>query len=262
MEPKRVVVKFGGAAMKDATLADRLFTAFAKLLANKVEVLMVHGGGPEIDATLQKLNIQPKKVNGLRVTDAPTLEVVKMVLAGKLNKDLVACAQKHGINAVGLSALDGKIATASVKNPDLGFVGSISEIDPSCLEILQKQAYLPIVCSVASDERGQHLNVNADELAAAIAAKIKADLFILITDVPGLMSNYPDPSSVLPSLNKIQLDQLIAKDKISSGMIPKVQACIEAIENGAKSSLISDMLYEDVLEFLINSKAPKGTLFQ
>lgn len=246
--------------MKDASLSKKLFQAVAKLLRSGAQVSFVHGGGPEIDTILKRLAIEPKKYEGLRVTDAATMEVVEMVLAAKVNKALVSDAQQAGLAAVGLSGLDGGIATVTKKSADLGLVGTVEKVDVRLLKLLQSEGYFPIVCSIAQDQQGQHMNVNADELAAALAGALQVDLFVLITDVPGLMSNYPDTASLIPKLAKSEVSNILTSGSISSGMIPKVQACADALTKGAKASLITDMLYSDIEGFLTNHEQPQGTL--
>ena len=260
MEPKRVLIKFGGAAMKDSQLASRLFKAVSELVNKGVEVTFVHGGGPEIDSMLKRLSIEPQKLNGLRVTDAATMEVVEMVLAAKVNKSLVTQAQKFGLNAIGLSAIDALIAIVSKKSEDFGLVGTIEKVNSNCLKLLQSQGYFPILCSIAQDTNGTHMNINADELAAALAGSMQVDLFVMVTDVPGLMRDYPNPNSVISKLTINELPELLTSGAVSSGMIPKVQACQDALTKGARAALITDMVYSDLENFLETHAQPKGTL--
>jgi acetylglutamate kinase len=258
---KTILLKFGGAAMKDPKLAASLFAQIYELQKRGIAFVMVHGGGPEIDNLLQRLQIEVQKVDGLRVTDSATLEVVEMVLAGKVNKSLVSEASLHGIRAVGLSAIDGQIAQIKEKDANLGFVGQVLSVDVAVVSSLQSAGFMPIICSVAQDQTGQHYNINADELAAALAGALKVDLFLLITDVPGLMRSYPDLSSLISKLSEEEVDDLKQSAAISAGMLPKVEACLDAKRMGAKASLISDNLYLDLLDFLDRGDLPRGTLF-
>lgn len=246
--------------MKNQALAAELFATIAELRRQNVAVTFVHGGGPEIDLMLKKVGIEPRRVDGLRVTDAATLEVVEMVLAGKVNKSLVSLANAVGLNALGLSAVDASIALASAKDEKLGFVGEINKVNPQAITRLQDSGFFPIICSIAADRSGQHLNVNADDLAAALAGALKVDLFVLVTDVPGLMANYPDLSTVVPKLKIAEAQDLFSSGKISSGMIPKVQACCRAIQEGAAASLITDRMGREVLKVLQEPATALGTL--
>ncbi len=260
---KNILIKFGGAAMKNADLARELFTQIADLQKNHdYRFVMVHGGGPEIDQMLKRLNIEVKKIDGLRHTDSATLEVVEMVLAGKVNKSLVSSARQQGLNAVGLSAIDGNLAEVGLKSDKLGFVGEVLSVDTDLLSRLQEGSFFPIVCSVGGDHSGQHYNINADDLAAALAGSLKVDLFLLVTDVPGLMSNYPDPSSIIKKVSKEKLSELQTSGAISSGMLPKVEACMYAVETGAKASLITDKLdQQQLISYFETGQQPEGTVF-
>lgn len=260
MKAKRMLVKFGGAAMRDTELAGKLFAAIKSFIDQGIEITFVHGGGPEIDLMLKRLAIEPHRHEGLRVTDTATMEVVEMVLAAKVNKALVSNARKAGLNAVGLSGIDAGIADVFRKDQKLGLVGSVKSVDCSVLKILQSNKFFPIICSIAQDQSGEHMNLNADELAAALAGALEVDLFVMVTDVPGLMSNYPDPTSVISNISSHAASELLESGKISSGMIPKVQACLQSLVLGARASLITDMIRNDLIQFLENKQPPGGTL--
>ena len=205
-----------------------------------IKVVLVHGGGPEITEMLQKVGKESKFVNGLRVTDKETVEIVQMVLAGKINKNLVNLLQSKGGKAIGLCGIDGHMIKAEMKNKDLGYVGEITEVnvDP-ILDVLEK-GYIPVVSTVGYDEEGNSYNINADTAAAKIAGQLKCESLISMTDIAGILRDKDDPSTLIPKIYVSEAPQLIAQGIISGGMIPKIECCIEAIRRGVKKVFVID----------------------
>ena len=237
---KIVVIKYGGNAMVNESLKQQVMEDIALLWLIGVKVVLVHGGGPEISSTMKKLGKQAQFVNGLRVTDKETVDIVQMVLAGKVNKDLVNLLQMKGGHAVGLSGIDGGILEATMKNESLGFVGDITRVRTQPITDLLEKGYIPVVSTVASDRQGNVYNINGDTAAAVIAGALQAERMILMTDIAGILRDKDDPNSLIPDLTVSQARQLFYDGVISGGMIPKVECCIEAIEHGVKHVVIMD----------------------
>ena len=236
-----VVVKYGGAAMKDSALKDRVVRDVVFLACVGLRPVIVHGGGPEINSWLDKLGIEPQFNNGLRVTDAPTMDVVEMVLVGRVNKEIVSLINQAGGLAVGLCGKDGNLIKARPEGREgIGFVGEVSTLDVRILESLLKDGYIPVVSSVAADENGQAYNINADTVAGEIAAALGAEKLILLTDTAGILEDYKDPSTLLYKLDIQQARELIAKGVVSGGMIPKVNCCVRSLAQGVKAAHIID----------------------
>lgn len=236
-----VVVKYGGAAMKDSALKDRVVRDVVFLACVGLRPVIVHGGGPEINSWLDKLGIEPQFNNGLRVTDAPTMDVVEMVLVGRVNKEIVSLINQAGGSAVGLCGKDGNLIKARPEGREgIGFVGEVSTLDVRILESLLKDGYIPVVSSVAADENGQAYNINADTVAGEIAAALGAEKLILLTDTAGILEDYKDPSTLLYKLDIQQARELIAQGVVSGGMIPKVNCCVRSLAQGVKAAHIID----------------------
>ncbi len=236
-----VVVKYGGAAMKDSALKDRVVRDVVFLACVGLRPVIVHGGGPEINSWLDKLGIEPQFNNGLRVTDAPTMDVVEMVLVGRVNKEIVSLINQAGGSAVGLCGKDGNLIKARPEGREgIGFVGEVSTMDVRILESLLKDGYIPVVSSVAADENGQAYNINADTVAGEIAAALGAEKLILLTDTAGILEDYKDPSTLLYKLDIQQARELIAQGVVSGGMIPKVNCCVRSLAQGVKAAHIID----------------------
>jgi acetylglutamate kinase len=236
-----VVVKYGGAAMKDSTLKDRVMRDVVFLACVGLRPVIVHGGGPEINSWLDKLGIEPQFNNGLRVTDAPTMDVVEMVLVGRVNKEIVSLINQAGGSAVGLCGKDGNLIKARPEGREgIGFVGEVSTMDVRLLESLLKDGYIPVVSSVAADESGQAYNINADTVAGELAAALGAEKLILLTDTAGILQDYKDPSSLLYKLDIQQARELIANGVVGGGMIPKVNCCVRSLAQGVKAAHIID----------------------
>ncbi len=237
---KIVVVKYGGNAMINGELKAAVMHDIVLLSLVGAKVVLVHGGGPEISGMLKRIGKESVFKDGLRVTDAETAEIVQMVLAGKTNKDLVNLLQNTGGKAIGLCGIDGHMIEAKTLNPELGFVGEITNINTQpILDVLEK-GYIPVVSTVGCDSEGNVYNINADTAAAEIAGKLKAESFISMTDISGLMRDKDDPDSLIRKINVSEATLLIRNGVIQGGMIPKVECCIEAIRRGVQKVFIID----------------------
>lgn len=238
---RTIVIKYGGAAMKDGSLKAKVVNDIVFLVSVGVRPVVIHGGGPEINNWLQKLNIEPKFKDGLRVTDAETMDVVEMVLAGRVNKELVSLINRAGAKAVGLCGKDGNLIQARpVGKEGVGFVGEVMNVDTGLIESLVASGYVPIISSVAADENGQAYNINADTVAGEIAASLQAEKLILLTDTPGILYDYHDPSTLLNKLDIHKARVLIEEGIVSGGMIPKVSCCVRSLAQGVKAAHILD----------------------
>lgn len=237
---KIVVVKYGGNAMVNEELKDSVMRDIVLMSLVGIRVVLVHGGGPEITALLNKMGKETEFVNGLRVTDKETAQVVQMVLAGKINKNLVNLLQIRGGKAMGLSGVDGHMIEAHQKDERLGFVGEISHVDVQpILDVLEK-GYIPVVSTVGCDKSGNVYNVNADTAAARIAGELRAESLISMTDISGILKDPSDPSTLISEITATQAEQLIADGTVSGGMIPKVQCCVNALNWGVQKVFIID----------------------
>ena len=237
---KIVVIKYGGNAMVNPQLKEQVMEDIALLWLIGVKVVLIHGGGPEISETMKKLGKQSVFVDGLRVTDRETVDIVQMVLAGKVNKTLVNLIQMKGGHAVGLSGIDGGIIEAKMKNEALGYVGEITKIRTQPILDLLEKNYIPVISTVASDRQGNTYNINGDTAAAYIAGALGAQRLIMMTDIAGILMDKDDPSTLIPHLTVEETGKLYDSGIISGGMIPKVDCCIEALEHGVKNVVIMD----------------------
>ncbi|MBC8121241.1 MAG: acetylglutamate kinase [Gemmatimonadaceae bacterium] len=242
---KTIVVKYGGAAMLEDALRMQVIRDIVFLATVGLKPVVVHGGGPEINHWLTKLNIPVQFVSGLRVTDAATMEVVEMVLAGKVNKSIVQMINQAGGSAVGLCGRDGSLIAArrhhsATEQPDIGFVGDIQSINPKLLHSLLKDGHIPVVSSVASDETGQAYNINADTVAGELAAALDAEKLLLLTDTAGILRDRNDLSSLIRRLDIHKARELIEGGTVNGGMIPKVQCCVRALAQGVRAAHIVD----------------------
>ncbi len=238
---RTVVIKYGGAAMKDSSLKDKVIRDIIFLACVGVRPVVVHGGGPEINTWLNKLGIEAQFKDGLRVTDAPTMDVVEMVLVGRVNKELVSLINKAGGHGVGLCGKDGKLVQARrVDKEGIGFVGEVNKVDVKIVHCLVNNSYIPVISSVAADENGQAYNINADTFAGEIAAALGAEKLILLTDTPGILENYQDPTTLLTKLDIKQARNLIAEGVVAGGMIPKVNCCVRSLAQGVRAAHIID----------------------
>ncbi len=237
---KIVVVKYGGNAMVNEQLKQQVMEDIVLLWLIGVKVVLVHGGGPEISDTMKRLGKKSEFVNGLRVTDKETVDIVQMVLAGKINKTLVNLLQIKGGHAVGLCGIDGGIIEAKTKDEALGFVGEITKIRTQPITDLLEKNYIPVISTVASDRQGNTYNINGDTAAAYIAGALGAERLIMMTDIAGLLRDKDDPSTLIPQVTVNQAKELFETGVISGGMIPKVECCIEALEHGVNNVIIMD----------------------
>jgi acetylglutamate kinase len=239
---KAVVVKLGGAAI-DAELDRALAQDVLLLRSVGVRCVLVHGGGPQVDQVMRKMGKAPEFRDGLRVTDAETLEIVRMVLVGKVNRDLVATINREALEepvAVGVSGEDGGLLTTTPRDPALGFVGEVSSVRPNLLHQLLDDGLTPVVSTVGADAAGQPHNINADDAAMAIAVAMRAEKIIYLTAAPGLLDDVNDPSSLVHRLTSAELRERIAHESVSAGMIPKLRACADAVEGGVGFAHIID----------------------
>ena len=248
-DDQTVVIKFGGHAMGDAALSQAFAQDVVYLKKSGINPIVVHGGGPQIGAMLQKLQIKSEFVNGLRVTDKPTVEVVEMVLAGAINKEIVSAINRQGGQAVGISGKDANLLIAKkithmpdpdlnlMRAVDLGYVGDPETVNPHIVEVISKSDLIPVIAPVGASSDGQTLNINADTFASALAARMKAKRLLLLTDVAGVLDN---EKKLIPRLTVEEARSLIKKGTISGGMIPKVEACVEVVEAGVEAVVIID----------------------
>jgi len=237
---KVVVIKYGGNAMINEQLKQQVMEDIVLLWLIGVKVVLIHGGGPEISETMAKLGKKPEFVNGLRVTDKETVDIVQMVLAGKVNKTLVNLLQMKGGHAVGLSGIDGGIIEATTKDEALGYVGQITKIRTQPIVDLLEKNYIPVISTVASDRQGNTYNINGDTAAAYIAGALQAERLIMMTDIAGILQDKDDPSTLIPAVTVTQARALKTDGVVSGGMIPKVDCCIEAVEHGVNHVVIMD----------------------
>lgn len=242
---KTVVVKYGGNAMLNEDLKAAVMQDIVLLNTIGVHVVLVHGGGPEINHMLEKVGKESKFVNGLRYTDAETMEIVQMVLTGKLNKDIVGILLQCGGKAVGLSGVDSGLLRAKKidsDGEDLGFVGEVTEVHPEIVRSLLEQGFIPVISTVAMGEQGDmnRYNINADTAAAKIAVALNAEKFVQLTNVPGVLRNIDDPTSLIKRIARDAIPSMIATGVISSGMIPKIECCVEALKGGVPRTHIID----------------------
>ncbi len=237
---KVVLIKYGGNAMQTESLKMQVMEDIALLWLIGVKVVLVHGGGPEISQTMKALGKEAVFVDGLRVTDEETMDIVQMVLAGKVNKSLVNLIQTKGGHAVGVSGVDGGIIEAQVKDPRLGLVGKITKIRTQPIEDLLEKNYIPVISTIASDRQGNTYNINGDTAAAHIAGALGAERMFLMTDIAGILKDKDDPSTLIPHITATEAKALQEEGVISGGMIPKVECCIDALEHGVKNVVIMD----------------------
>ena len=264
---KTVVIKYGGNAMKSDDLTHKILEDVTLLKYVGINPILVHGGGPEINAMLSRVGVQSSFHNGLRITDAATMEIVQMVLAGKLNKNIVSDIGRLGGKAIGLCGKDAGLITVKKKPPladgvDLGFVGDIVSINTKLLNSLCADEYIPVISSVGTDENGESYNINADTAAAAIAAALKAEKLIFLTDIDGVRADPADPASLFPVLTVDHAQALIADGTISGGMIPKVTACTDAIEKGVRRVHILNGTIPHPIILEIFTDRGIGTMFE
>ena len=260
---KVVVVKYGGNAMTSPELKDAVMSDIVLLSLVGIRVVLVHGGGPEISEMLKRVGIESRFVGGLRYTDAETAEIVRMVLAGKVNKELVSLLEQAGGTALGLCGSDGRMISVKKmeSSEDLGFVGEITDVSVKPIADALEKGYIPVVATIATDEAGQVYNINADTAAARIAAALGAENLILMTDIKGLLADKNDESALIPEVNVSDVPFLKKQGIISGGMIPKIDCCVEAVRRGVSKTCIIDgrLAHSILIEILSNEGV--GTLF-
>lgn len=256
-----VVIKYGGNAMTDENIKKMVMGDLVLLRQIGVNVVLVHGGGPEINDALKKMNIETEFVGGLRKTGADAISVVQMVLAGKVNKDLVNLIELCGGQAVGLCGIDGRMIEADFENKELGFVGKIINVNPKPVLDMLEAGFIPVVASVGCDKKGNVYNINADTVAARLAAELKAMSLINLSDVPGLLRDKNDPTTLIKEVNVSETLKLMNEGIISGGMIPKVKCCVEAIRRGVKQVFIIDGTVEHAILVEMMNDEGVGTMF-
>ena len=262
---KILVIKYGGNAMTNDELKDAVMNDIVLLSLVGIKVVLVHGGGPEINDMLKRLGIESRFVNGLRYTDDATIDVVKMVLSGKVNKELVQLLAQHKGNAVGLCGIDGGMLIAEKKKTDdgqdLGWVGEITKVNTKPILDALDNGNVPVIATVATDENGNTYNINADTAAAQIAAELGAENLILMTDIAGLLRDKDDPSTLIPIVNVSEVPFLKRQGIISGGMIPKIDCCVEAVRRGVNKTVIIDGRVPHSILIEILSNEGIGTQF-
>ena len=258
-----IVIKYGGNAMINEDLKNAVMNDLVLLQLVGINVVLVHGGGPEISQMLKRVGKESRFVNGLRVTDDETIEIVQMVLAGKVNKTLVQLLEQHSGKAIGLCGLDGRMIMAekAIASEDLGFVGEITEVNTGVITDATKNGYIPIISTIAGGYNGAVYNVNADLAAARIAAELKAAKLILMTDIKGLLRDKNDDSTLIPVVNVSEVPSLKREGIISGGMIPKIDCCVEAVRRGVKRAHIIDGRIPHSILVEIFSDEGIGTMF-
>ncbi len=261
---KVFVIKYGGSAMIDEKIKETVIEDIVLMKLVGLKPVVVHGGGNEISDTLKQMGRKSEFINGLRVTDADTVEVVEMVLSGKINKGIVQLIQNHGINAVGISGKDGKtLKVTKIENQtvDYGFVGEIDQVDTTLINSLLDNDFIPVIAPLGTDANGQTYNINADYAASAIAGALNAEKLLFLTDVEGVLTDIKDKNSVISRIKVNEVDAYISDGIISGGMIPKVECCVEGIHAGVKNVHILDGRVEHCMLLEIFTKSGVGTMF-
>jgi acetylglutamate kinase len=255
-----IVVKYGGNAMADPVLAQTFAADIVLLLSVGIRVVVVHGGGPQIGDLMDRLGKRSEFRDGLRVTDAETLDIARMVLVGKVNRDIVATINMHGPLAVGLSGEDGGLIEANLRDPELGFVGDVKNVNPAIVESLLAQNLIPVISTIGADLAGQSYNINADTVAGALAGALGAVKVIYLTDIAGLLRDVDDPSSLIATTYPGEIADLIEEGVLSGGMIPKIDACLEALEAGVPAAHMLDGRVPHVVLLELFTRAGVGTM--
>jgi acetylglutamate kinase len=257
---KTVVIKYGGHAMEDPQLAELFAQDVVLMRLVGMNPVVVHGGGPQISDLMRRLGKEPEFVDGLRVTDAESVDIVRMALVGKVNREIVAALNQHGSLAVGLSGEDAGLIKVEMRDERLGFVGDITSIDASIVHRLTNEELIPVIATIGVDELGQAYNINADTVAGAIAEALRAEKLVYLTDVEGLRSVVDDPSTLIRQANAAEIDALLADGTIAGGMIPKVESCTHALRNGVRNAHILDGRVAHVLLLEIFTDQGIGTM--
>ena len=258
---KIVVVKYGGNAMVNESLKRAVMGDIVLLNLIGIKVVLVHGGGPHIKEVLDRVGIESKFIDGLRVTDAETMKIVQMVLAGQVNKDLVSLIGSMGGNAIGLCGLDDRMIRVRKQSDDLGFVGKITSLDVEIIQDNLDKGYIPVIATIGTDKNGQAYNINADTATAEIAGALNAECMVSMTNIDGVLRDKDDPSSLITDLTLAQADQLKKEGVIAGGMIPKVQCCIDAIQAGVKKVFIVNGMVPHAILIELLTEEGLGTMF-
>lgn len=235
-----VVIKYGGNAMIDPELKKQVMEDIVLLWLTGVKIVLLHGGGPEISDLMQRLGKKPTFIDGLRVTDKETVDIAQMVLAGKVNKDLVKLLEMNGGKAIGISGIDGSLIEAEQRDEKLGFVGNITNVNIKVVTDILEMGYIPVISTVGCDKAGNVYNINGDTAAAHVAGALNAKRLIMMTDIAGILRDTHDPSTLISEVTVEQAKELCENGTVSGGMIPKVDCCIEAIRRGVKNVVIMD----------------------
>ena len=270
---KKIMIKYGGHAMIDQHAMSSTARDTVLLKYVGMQPLVVHGGGPDISRAMDKMGKTPKFVGGLRVTDSETMDIVKMVLIGKINIDIVSKIGLHGGKSIGISGKDDFLIEASKRDltkiqqddgeileVDLGYVGKINKINSDLIDVLTQENYIPVIAPLGTDESGNTLNLNADTVAGSLASDINAEKLVVLTDVPGILTDPDDPESIIRRIHVDELKELVKEGIITGGMIPKVETCINAVENGVKTAHIPDGRIEHSILLEIFTKDGIGTM--
>lgn len=270
---KKIMIKYGGHAMIDENAMSSTARDTVLLKYVGMQPLVVHGGGPEISRSMDKVGKEPKFINGLRVTDAETMDIIKMVLVGKINTEIMSKICLHGGKSLGITGKDSFLVESSKKEPtkvkhdngevlevDLGYVGKIDKINTKLVDDLTSNDYIPVISPIGIDKEGNSLNLNADTVAGSIASAIDAEKLIILTDVPGLLADPDDPESLIRRIRTDELRELIHDGTIAGGMIPKIETCINAVENGVKTAHILDGRLNHSILLEIFTKHGIGTM--
>ena len=258
---KKVVIKYGGNAMTNSELKDAVMSDIVLLSLVGIKVILVHGGGPDINEMLKKIGKESKFVNGLRYTDEETVDIVKMVLAGKVNKELVSHLAEHHGKAIGICGIDGNLIEAKQLDENLGFVGEITKVNTDIITDTIDKGYIPVISTVGIGENGETYNINADTAASRIAAELKAENLILMTDIVGLLKDKDDPSTLIPTVHLSDVPFMKSHGIISGGMIPKIDCSVDAVRRGVKKACIIDGRVPHAILIELLSNEGIGTQF-
>ena len=259
---RTVVIKFGGVPVGDPAVARAIAGDIVLMHSVGIRPVIVHGGGPQIDDLMGRLGKAPSFVAGRRVTDAETLDIVRMVLVGKVNRDIVSSINAHTPLAVGVSGEDAGLIRAVPRDRSLGFVGEVGAVDPGIVRNLQELGYIPVVSTVGADAAAQAYNINSDTVAGALAAALEAERLVVLTDVAGLLADVEDPASVLSEVSAAESAAILAAGGVQGGMIPKVEACLQAVRNGVGSAHLLDGTRPHVLLLELFTDAGVGTMIR
>jgi acetylglutamate kinase len=257
---RTVVVKYGGHAMEDPGLSELFAQDIVLMRLVGMNPVVVHGGGPQISDLMRRLGKEPEFVDGLRVTDAETVDIARMALVGKVNREIVTALNRHGSYAVGLSGEDAGLLRVEARDARLGFVGDVRAVDPAILERVLREELIPVVATIGVDDAGQAYNVNADAVAGAIAHALHAEKLVYLTDVAGIYEDFADASSLISQTDVAGLERLLADGRVGEGMIPKVRSCIEALRGGVHRAHILDGRVAHVVLLELFTREGVGTV--